>query len=240
MIRVSKSATSSRPTGAPETQVSRAEIVLQQAILTLGLPPDSRLVLPMLGRRYGYGPTPLREALSRLTAKGLVEAIDNRGFRVVGMSFEDLQDITKTRVVVETGALRLAMRERAGPWQDHLVAAMHRLSRAANTPPDFAKSEAFEAAHRALHTALIAGCGSRRLIAQQELLYDAAVRYRRNFTSPFEDTPAAIAMHQALVNIVLGTDSAAACAALAAHLELTLHAVYPKGKDTPEPSIPTA
>jgi DNA-binding GntR family transcriptional regulator len=220
--------------GPPETQVSRAEVVLQQAILTLGLPPNTRLVLPMLARRYGYGPTPLREALSRLSAKGLVEAIDNRGFRVVGMSFEDLRDITRARVVIETGALQLAMTDPSGAWQDQLMAAMHRFTRLTHADPDFASSDAFEAAHRALHTAMIAGCRSARLIAQQELLYDSTVRYRRRVNKPFGDAAAVVAMHQALLDHILGKDIQAACTALAAHLELTLQAVYPRGKDTPD------
>jgi len=227
MIRAGKIAPFVNAGGPPETQVSRAEIALQQAILTLGLPPDTRLVLPMLAQRYGYGPTPLREALSRLSAKGLVEAVDNRGFRVAGMSRDDLRDITTARVVVETGALRLAMEDRAGAWQDDLIAAMHRFSRAANANPDLNQNEAFEAAHKALHTAIIAGCACRRLIGQQESLYDAAARYRRNLSQPFGDAPSVVAMHQTLVDLVLGGDVIPACAALASHLERTLGEVYP-------------
>jgi DNA-binding GntR family transcriptional regulator len=228
MIRSGKIAPFVAAGGPPETQVSRAEVAIQQAILTLGLPPDTRLVLPMLAQRYGYGPTPLREALSRLSAKGLVEAVDNRGFRVAGMSVEDLRDVTTARVVVETGALRLAMEDRVGAWQDDLIAAMHRFSREANANPDLNNNDAFEAAHKALHTAIIAGCACRRLISQQESLYDAAARYRRNVSQAFGNAEDVVAMHQALVDLVLGADVTAACSALTTHLERTLHEVYPE------------
>ncbi len=235
MIRADKSVPFAKAGGPAETQVSRAEVVLQQAILTLGLPPDTRLVLPMLARRYGYGPTPLREALSRLSAKGLVEAIDNRGFRVVGMSLEDLHDITTARIVIETGALRLAMRERNGAWQDNLIAAMNRFGRAARADADLANSETFEAAHKALHAAIIAGCDNRRLISHQELLYDATVRYRRHMNKPFANAEAVVAMHQALVDLALGDDVGAAATALATHIDLTLKTIYPSSPESNAP-----
>lgn len=211
------------------TQTSRAETVLARAILTHELQPDTRLTLPMLGSRYGFGPTPLREALSRLTASGLVEAIDNRGFRVVGMSRTDLEDITAARVVIETGALRLAMARRDGAWEDAVVAALHRLgrvTRAENRP--IGESESYDAAHSALHTALIAGCGSPRLVAQQRALYEAASRYRRRMNPYMPDADEVLAVHRRLVDLALGSNPEAACEALADHLRLTLGLVYPQ------------
>ena len=48
----------------------------------------------------------MREALSRLVADGLVQASDQRGFRVSPVSAADLRDVTQTRVDIEGLALR--------------------------------------------------------------------------------------------------------------------------------------
>ena len=213
--------------GTP-TQTRQAETVIARAILSHELPADTKLTLPMLGSRYGFGPTPLREALSRLTARGLVEAVDNRGFRVVGMSRRDLEDITAARIVIETGALRLSMQRRDGGWEDAIVAAMHRLGRVACAgDAPVGEREGYDAAHGALHTALIAGCDSPRLVLQQRALYEAAARYRRKMNLHIWDTDQVVAAHRRLVDLALGPDVDAACMALGEHIRLTLAAVYP-------------
>src|ERR1700694_1563026 len=58
------------------------------------LAPGEKLRIEDLRGRYGLGATPLREALSRLSAIGLVEASAQRGFRVARVSVEDLDDVT--------------------------------------------------------------------------------------------------------------------------------------------------
>ena len=221
-------------TSRATTQTSRAEMVIARAILTHELAADARLTLPMLTARYGFGPTPLREALSRLATSGLVEAIDNRGFRVVQMSRADLEDITAARTVIETGALRLSMQRHDGVWEDNIIAAMHRLGRVARAgDAPLGEREDYDAAHKALHAALIAGCGSPRLVAQQDALYEAAARYRRRMNLEISDAEAVVAVHRQLVELTLGRDIGAACNALALHIRLTLDTVYP-----PEPSGP--
>ena len=75
----------------------------------------------------GIGATPLREALSRLAARGLVDAIGMRGFRVKAISYEDLADIVRIRTTIEREALRLSMANGGGEWEAGVVASLHRL-----------------------------------------------------------------------------------------------------------------
>ncbi len=219
-------------TQACDTLAGQAEAILQQAIIRGDLEPDARLTLPALEERFGIGATPLREGLSRLVAKGLVTVSGNRGFRVSPISREDLADIVRTRCITETGALRLCMERRDGEWEDNLVLAMHRLKRVINRAGAsiLDGNQEYDAAHRSFHQALIAGCGSVRLNELQSALYDQAYRYRRVMHAKGLDPARAIALHQSLADLALGTDAEAACKALEQHLHLTLEAFSPEAQ----------
>jgi GntR family transcriptional regulator, carbon starvation induced regulator len=209
------------------TLADRAERLLQADIISGALAPRERLALPTLEKRYSIGLTPLREALSRLSALGLVTNEGNKGFRVATASMEDLVDLTRTRVVIETAALRLSMEARTAEWEDNLVAATHRLVRTIERLPGSISDhiETYEEAHRVFHIALIAGCGAARLISIQKDLYDQAYRYRRLMAQGGMDPGKAIQEHRHLSELALGNDIPAASLALEQHLALTLEAV---------------
>ena len=196
---------------------------LRQDILRGVLAPGSRLRMGELRARYGVSGSPLREALSRLVGSGLIRAEPQRGFAVAGASREDLRDITRARQAIESEALRLAMANGDESWESAVLAAFHTLARRTERG-DYMREEAFggwEEAHRVFHKSLIAACGSGRLIAFQETLYDQALRYRALVASFRPDREALIAEHRALMQAVLSGDAEGACETLRRHLALT-------------------
>ena len=56
---------------------------------------------PTLAQQFGVSATPVREAMLDLAAEGLVEAVRNKGFRVVELSGKQLDDITGVRLLLE-------------------------------------------------------------------------------------------------------------------------------------------
>ena len=62
-----------------------------------------------LARRFGVSRIPVREALGRLQAEGLVEHFANRGSVVASRTIEDLLETLDIRIALETRALKLAM-----------------------------------------------------------------------------------------------------------------------------------
>jgi DNA-binding GntR family transcriptional regulator len=62
-----------------------------------------------LAKRFGVSRIPVREALGRLQAEGLVEHVADRGSVVAGRSVEDLLETLDIRIALETRAMRLAM-----------------------------------------------------------------------------------------------------------------------------------
>ena len=147
---------------AHDTLSARAERLLERDILSGALVPGARLGIAELVARYAISATPIREALSRLVPRGLIIALNQRGFRVASVGEDDLIDITMNRVLVETEALRRSMRHGGAEWEANALAALHRLQRHIEQEPGWRKrDEEFDRLHKAFHTALIAGCGLR-------------------------------------------------------------------------------
>ena len=78
------------------TRASSIYYELKQDILSGRLKPGSKLRLNSLKDDYNIGSSPLREALNRLTANGMVCQLENKGFRVSPISIDELDDIVKT------------------------------------------------------------------------------------------------------------------------------------------------
>lgn len=215
-----------------DTLTERAAQRIEADILTGALAPDSRLGILETAARYGVGATPLREALSRLAARGLVNAIGQRGFRVKSVSREDLADIVRIRTVLEREALRLSMAAGDGAWEGEIVAALHQLRRyVLNNPRGFAEGEpAFDALHRRFHASLIAACGSPRLIAACSALYDEAYRYRRLMMATFASREEFVRAHEVLAEAAIERSHERAEPLLEAHIASTLALVYPQPK----------
>lgn len=153
---------------------------LRQEIIGGTFAPDEPLRLAQLKDRYGVGFSPLREALTRLSAEGLVIAESMRGFHVAPLSVEDLRDTMDTRIFVETEALRRSIERGDDKWEALIVATLHafklQLRRRDESNPE--SIETLEDRHRDFHFALVSASGSARMQAIIENLYVGSARYR--------------------------------------------------------------
>ena len=84
-----------------ETLASAVYDRLLQDILNGKLEPGLKLRLQVLKKQYDVGNSPLREALNRLSEKGMVVREENKGFRVAPASEQELKELTRTRSVHE-------------------------------------------------------------------------------------------------------------------------------------------
>jgi DNA-binding GntR family transcriptional regulator len=116
--------------GSLRDQVTRA---LEAAMVSGELKPGELYSAPLLGELFGVSATPVREAMLELAKDGFVEAVRNRGFRVVEMSESDLDQISEIRVLLEVpttvklvGMVGPLAFERLTVTADELVAAAAR------------------------------------------------------------------------------------------------------------------
>lgn len=135
-----------------------AYLALRERIIALDLQPGHRLNIDRLATELGISPTPLREALSRLTAEGLVRVEPYKGFFVAEMlDFEELRDLADLRALLESYAVERA-RERIGSVLEDMrseVEVMDRLADARGTG-----LRPFNGADARFHAALISASGS--------------------------------------------------------------------------------
>ena len=218
---------------AAETLAERAAQRIEADILNGALAPNSRLGIADTAARYGVGATPLRETLSRLSARGLVSAIGKRGFRVKSVSREDLADIVRIGAVLECKALRLSMEAGEGVWEGEIVASLHGLNRyVRSNPRGVGEGEpAFDALHKRFHASLISACGSPRLVAACSGLYDEAYRYRRLMMATFADGEEFLRAHEVLAEAAIEREVKRAADLLKAHIASTFTLVYPDTAD---------
>jgi DNA-binding GntR family transcriptional regulator len=82
--------------------------VIRERILAGDLPRGARVHQEDVAADLGVSRTPVREALRRLAAEGLIEMRTNRGARVTDLAPDDMDQPYEARLLVEPGAARLA------------------------------------------------------------------------------------------------------------------------------------
>jgi GntR family transcriptional regulator, carbon starvation induced regulator len=226
----------------PRTLVEDAYRRLREDIVEGKHKPGSRLRVEHMKDEYGVGAGTLREALSLLVSDALVVTEGQRGFWVAPISLDDLEDVTRIRILLETEALRLSIREGGDDWEADLVASFHRLTKVeekGRRGPTQALE--WETCNKRFHEALISNSGSRWLSYLLGILYRQAERYRR-FAFATNPTKRDLhGEHTEIFEAALSRDEKRDTSALARHVQLTcdavrhkLHAEALKAKPGPE------
>lgn len=82
---------------------------LREAILSLELPPGTRLRIDELAQLYDVSHTPVRQALLRLESEGLVTTPPRRGAHVSALTYDEFEEMQCIRLGVEPVLARAAV-----------------------------------------------------------------------------------------------------------------------------------
>ena len=93
----------------PGTKADELALVLEQAIVSGDIAPGTVLRQEQLSARYSVSRTPVREALRRLAALGLVSFEPNRGVRVRSLTRDELREAFLVRAELEGLATEVAV-----------------------------------------------------------------------------------------------------------------------------------
>ncbi|MDB5685711.1 MAG: hypothetical protein JWR77_300 [Rhizorhabdus sp.] len=205
---------------SPQSMTDRTYERIRKQLLSGALPAGDKLNMIELCRDLDVSQGAVREALSRLTAEGLVVMERHRGFSAAPISTAELCEITEARLVVDSKCLQLAIRNGDIEWEGAVLAASHRAERHLQlfdgTP---ATGEPFTAARVAFYETLLAPCGNGWLLHMHRLLYSQLSRYR-HLCLPFAtDKKRLYARDGDFVNAILARDVDAAVAMLTEHSE---------------------
>lgn len=199
------------------TASSRIFEQIRQDLLNGRFGAGQRLSISGLKDTYQVGLSPLREALNRLAAYGLLHQENQRGFRVLEMTRGELDDITEMRRQMEGMAIELAIEHGDEEWESQLLAANHRLSLAGESTP----VDQWELLHSRFHNALVAPCGSVWLLRFIGQLHDQFDRYRRVAPGAPELRVRLDTQHRELVDLALARNRKGARELIEEHITLS-------------------
>ena len=193
--------------------------------------PGDKLRVEHLKDEYQVGAATLREALALLVSDSLVVPQAQRGFRVAPMSLADIEDLTRTRTLLECAAFRDSLQYGDDEWEARVVSSYHKLSRAEERleqDPGGVFDE-WEERNRAFHEALTSACPSRWILRFQALLFQQAHRYRR-LSAVTTKVPASVhEEHREIFEAAMSRDVAKADAVLAKHIHFALSVIKSQG-----------
>lgn len=203
--------TSSRPLGSPS---QRAYSFAKWAILNGVYPSGDVVTVASLANELGMSRVPVRDALLRLEAEGLVAMVPGRGAVVASFSADEVDDVLEARMLVEnfTAGRSFARRREFLPALEQV----HDLMKQRRNESDTA---GFTDADREFHEMIVDAAGNtvlsemyRSLRERQTLFTSAMVRGR------VDRMDAAIHEHEGILVRLRGDDEAAFVEAVNAHL----------------------
>lgn len=142
-----------------DSKSQRAYEHLQHRIESGAYGPGHRLVLESIAREIGVSVVPVREAIRRLEAEGVVTFQRNVGARVAEIDPERLEETTEMLAVVEGAAVSLA-----APRLDHdRLGVSHRLNSTLRETLDHFDPVQFTRRNEAFHRSLTDHCPNLQL-----------------------------------------------------------------------------
>ena len=189
---------------------------LRSSILDGSLPGGTRLREVHLAESHTVSRTPIREAIARLEAEGLVTRDQLGAATVYRPTLAELTEIYEIRIALESLAARLAVEHASAGLHGSLVSHLDRLN-AARPGHDWA------ARHDELHLALYQHCARDRLLTYIRTLRaqsEPYVRLAAQVDRAFAD--GADRQHQEILRLAETRDGPAIAALITAHLQATL------------------
>jgi DNA-binding GntR family transcriptional regulator len=203
------------PTPAPGSAADRAYEFAKWAILNAVYTGGEVITEAGLAQELGISRTPVREALLRLQAEGLVRIEPRRGAVVTAFSLHEVEDVLEARALVEnhTAARSFANRTALLPEVEAAHQAMVKSRRERDTA-------AFTTWDREFHERIVDAADNtvlsaiyRMLRERQTLFTSVMVRGR------VDRMDAAIAEHERILDVLRGDDERAFCRVVNEHLE---------------------
>lgn len=161
------------PAGGDVSAADRAYAYVRGEVLCRRIGGNDILTEGHIADAVGVSRTPVREALLRLQADGMVRLLPKRGALVLPVTAEEMADVLETRRLVETFAARKAVTD-GSPAQlvDRLHAHIDDMRAAAKRHDAVAYVEA----DRAFHLELVASAGNEILTSLYRSLRDRQLR----------------------------------------------------------------
>lgn len=207
------------------TRTSEIQNALKLQILDCKLKPGEKLRFDELRERFEIGISPLREALTRLAAEGLVVAEERKGYHVAPVSKEDLQELAMLRAEFDTIGIRESIKHGDAAWEGRILAALHELRALDKIGSDGTIDWGWDEVHSRFHDELVSECRSPRLLSYRQILVDQATRYRRMSVQYLKSPRDPNAEHNEIAEAVVKRRTEDACFLIRRHYQRTVETI---------------
>jgi DNA-binding GntR family transcriptional regulator len=206
------------PRGRSDAPVPIQDVIeseLRDRILLGEIEPGGRINVRQLEQHFGVSHIPIREAIRRLEAEGLVVNVPKRGAVAAGVSLNELDDIYDLRRIIEPPVAARAVGSMAAAELDDITVAYDRLIAAEQGASEIE----FSTAHWDFHWNVLRPGSTdeiERLLRRLWRVADRYVRLARGLV-----ISAAHEQHHQLYAACVGHDAVVAADILQRHLHLT-------------------
>lgn len=181
-----------------ESKSERAYQVIRLRLLDGTYRPGDRIVLAEVGAELAMSVVPVREAVRRLEAEGLIEFTRWAGARVPTFDEQQLAEAIEAAALLEGEIARLA----APHLRREDLTAMRRENRLLRSAESSGDLESARACDRAFHAVVHARCPNRLLVLLVETAYVRMDTLRNVFEHQPRRVENATAEHQRLIELL--------------------------------------
>lgn len=201
------------PHGRKEASVAD---FLSAAIMSGRFVPGQRLVEAELTSNLGVSRGPVREALRRLSAEGLIEIVPNRGAVVRRLSMEEALELFEIRTELEALAARRAAENmkdaRIREAFDRAIAPIWSVTPRHSTVEYLQENQCF-------HAAVMAASGNGQLVKLHQQLHLSLILAQISSSLSSHVIGASLNEHRMIASAIRARDVAAADQAIREHLQ---------------------
>ena len=199
---------------------------LKTAIRKRYIRQGSQLVEVALAQQLGVSRTPVRSAIKRLEAEGLVNSIPNRGAFVITPTQREIKETFLVRAQLEIMAIRLT----ATSITAKHIQELRDLIRAETTVFDKNNLDEYYAANDALHLKIAELSGNRVLYSYINELLDRTRIYLILYDPFYKIEYSPTKEHETIVDAIADHDPDRACAAVKEHINSSINGLESAGQ----------
>lgn len=199
---------------------------LKTAIRKRYIKQGSQLVEVTLAQKLGVSRTPVRSAIKKLEAEGLVNSIPNRGAFVITPTKQEIEETFLVRAELECMAVKLATQH----CNQALLEELHQFIDFEATVFDKSDLDTYYAANESFHIRIAQMSGNSVLSTYIQQLLDKTRIYLILYDPFFKIEYSPTTEHLDIIDAIASGDPNKACAAVRAHINSSINGLQAVGE----------
>ena len=195
--------------------------IIRDQILTGQLAPGSPLLTVELAENLGVSRTPVKDALNRLSAEGLIEDVPRKGYFAARLDVADVVDMLEARLMIETVAVERGIGLVQPALLEEMGSLLREMEKCVDEGGQFTDYPRFVELDSRFHQLIVGTAGNRHIGEAHRRLSVHLHISRIHFAAQVGHLRSAATLreHRAIVDAFAAGDLTAVKGALADHIE---------------------